>query len=171
MVLMHDPFGVYTLEESIWIGRELEKLDYYWLEHPMVETRIEAYRRLTRELDDRDPGARARPGRAVHARRVGAAGRGRHAAHRRELRRHHRLLEADQPLPAARAQVRAALRRPAHVQLLGAAPEATCLYYERGLLRPGVDDPLAAPYLNSLPDPLDGDGNVLVSQQPDSAST
>src|SRR5436190_8494780 len=54
----------------------------------------------------------------------------------------------------------------AHIQLLGAAPEATCLYYERGLLRPGLEDPLAAPYLNSLPDPLDGDGNVLISQQP-----
>ena len=54
----------------------------------------------------------------------------------------------------------------AHAQLLGAAPEATCLYYERGLLRPGLDDPLAAPYLNSSPDPLDDDGNVIISQQP-----
>ena len=49
ITLMLDPFGVYTLEESLWVARELEKLDYYWLEHPMVETRTEAYRRLTRE--------------------------------------------------------------------------------------------------------------------------
>ena len=51
MVLMLDPFGVYTLDESLWVGRQLERLGYYWLEHPMVETRVEAYRRLTRELD------------------------------------------------------------------------------------------------------------------------
>lgn len=51
MVLMLDPFGVYTLEEALWVGRELERLGYYWLEHPMIETRVEAYRRLTRELD------------------------------------------------------------------------------------------------------------------------
>ena len=44
MVLMLDPFGVYTLDEAIWVGRELEKLDYYWLEHPMIETRVEAYK-------------------------------------------------------------------------------------------------------------------------------
>ena len=44
-------FGVYTLEEARWVGRELEKLNFYWLEHPMIETRMEAYRRLTRELD------------------------------------------------------------------------------------------------------------------------
>ena len=50
MVLMHDPFGVYTLDEAIWMGHELEKLGYYWLEHPIIETRVEAYRRLCREL-------------------------------------------------------------------------------------------------------------------------
>ena len=36
MVLMLDPFGVYTLDESIWVGRSW-KTHYYWLEHPMVE--------------------------------------------------------------------------------------------------------------------------------------
>ena len=51
MVLMLDPFGSYTLEQALWVGRELEKLNFYWLEHPMMETRMEAYRRLTRELD------------------------------------------------------------------------------------------------------------------------
>ncbi|MBT3554930.1 MAG: enolase, partial [Chloroflexi bacterium] len=35
MVLMLDPYGVYTFEESLYVGREVEKLDFYWLEHPM----------------------------------------------------------------------------------------------------------------------------------------
>ena len=37
MVLMLHPFFVYTLEQSFLAGRELR------LEHPMIETRIEAY--------------------------------------------------------------------------------------------------------------------------------
>ena len=49
IVLMLDPFGVYTLEESLWVARELEELNYYCLEHPMVETRVESYRRLTQQ--------------------------------------------------------------------------------------------------------------------------
>jgi L-alanine-DL-glutamate epimerase-like enolase superfamily enzyme len=54
----------------------------------------------------------------------------------------------------------------AHAQLLGAAPASTCEYYERGLLSPGKDDPQAVPYLRGIPDPLDDDGNVVISQQP-----
>ena len=50
-VLMYDPWGTYmTLEEAIKVGRELEKLDYYWYEHPMPEYRVESYVRLGREL-------------------------------------------------------------------------------------------------------------------------
>jgi L-alanine-DL-glutamate epimerase-like enolase superfamily enzyme len=54
----------------------------------------------------------------------------------------------------------------AHAQLLGASPAATCEYYERGLLRPGLDDAQAVPYLTAIPDPMDGDGNIFVPQTP-----
>ena len=50
-VLMFDPWGTYmSIEEAIKVGRELEKLDYYWYEHPMPEYRVESYVRLGREL-------------------------------------------------------------------------------------------------------------------------
>ena len=50
-VLMYDPWGTYmSMEEAIKVGRELEKLDYYWYEHPMPEYRVESYVRLSREL-------------------------------------------------------------------------------------------------------------------------
>jgi L-alanine-DL-glutamate epimerase-like enolase superfamily enzyme len=166
MVLMHDPFGVYTLEESIWIGRELEKLDYYWLEHPMIETRMEAYRRLTRELEIAILAPEHVPGgpftRAEWALQ-GAADMLRIDVNYGGITGCWKLINLCQ-LHGLKCELHYGGH--AHVQLLGAAPEATCLYYERGLLRAGVDDPLAAPYLKSLPDPLDGDGNVLVSQQP-----
>ena len=50
-VLMFDPWGTYmTMEEAIQVGRELEKLNFYWYEHPMPEYRVESYVRLSREL-------------------------------------------------------------------------------------------------------------------------
>ena len=58
---MYDPWGTYmTLEEAIQVGRELEKLNYYWYEHPMPEYRVESYVRLCRELTHPDPLARDR---------------------------------------------------------------------------------------------------------------
>ena len=166
MVLMHDPFGVYTLEESLWIGRELEKLGYYWLEHPMIETRVEAYRRLTRELEiailspEHVPG-----GPFARAEWVlqGASDMLRIDVNYGGITGCWKLINLCQ-LHGLKCELH--FGGHAHLQLLGAAPEATCLYYERGLLRPGLDDPLAAPYLNGVPDPLDDEGNVIISQQP-----
>jgi len=52
MVLMFDPWGTYcNYEEALWVGRELEKLNFAWYEHPMPEYRVRSYERLTRELD------------------------------------------------------------------------------------------------------------------------
>ena len=48
---MYDPWGTYhTVEEAIRVGRELERLDFLWFEHPMPEYRVESYVRLAREL-------------------------------------------------------------------------------------------------------------------------
>ncbi len=60
------------------------------------------------------------------------------------------------------------LRRPAFMAifLMGATSEATCKYFERGLLRPDVDRDVPPPYLKTLTDPMDDDGNVIVSQTP-----
>lgn len=42
MVLMFDPWGTYnTYADALAVGRELEKLGYYWYEHPMPEHRME----------------------------------------------------------------------------------------------------------------------------------
>ena len=65
---------------------------------------------------------------------------------------------------ARRAQRRLAVLR--HVEEVSGNVAATCRYYERGLLRPGLDDALAAPYLKSIPDPLDGEGNIVLTQTP-----
>jgi L-alanine-DL-glutamate epimerase-like enolase superfamily enzyme len=166
MVLMLDPFGVYTLDEALWVGRELERLGYYWLEHPMVETRVESYRRLTRELDIAVCAPEHVPG-GVFSRAEwvlqGASDMLRIDVYYGGVTGCWKLINVCQ---AYGLQCEIHGGGWAHAQLLGAAPAATCRYYERGLLRPGLDDPLAAPYLKSIPDPLDGEGNIVLPALP-----
>jgi L-alanine-DL-glutamate epimerase-like enolase superfamily enzyme len=166
MVLMLDPFGVYTLEEALWAGRELEKLGYYWLEHPMIETRVEAYRRLTRELDIAILAPEHVPG-GIFSRAEwvlqGASDMLRIDVYYGGITGCWKLINVCQAY-GLKCEIHGGGW--AHAQLLGAAPEATCLYYERGLLRPGLDDAQAAPYLKNIPDPMDGEGNIIIPQTP-----
>lgn len=166
MVLMLDPFGVYTLEQALWVGRELQKLGYYWLEHPMVETRIEAYRRLTKELDIAVLSPEHVPG-GVFSRAEwviqGASD---------MLRIDHNYGGITGSLKLVNVAQAYGIQCEIHgggcanSQILGATTEATCEYFERGLLRPDFDYETPPPYLNSIVDPLDDNGNVLLSQQP-----
>jgi L-alanine-DL-glutamate epimerase-like enolase superfamily enzyme len=50
-VLMSDPVAEYTLEEAIRVGRELERLDYYWFEEPFRDFELAKYARLCAALD------------------------------------------------------------------------------------------------------------------------
>jgi L-alanine-DL-glutamate epimerase-like enolase superfamily enzyme len=49
--LMSDPVGSYTAEQCLKFGRELEKLDYKWLEEPLYDESPSALRELARALD------------------------------------------------------------------------------------------------------------------------
>jgi L-alanine-DL-glutamate epimerase-like enolase superfamily enzyme len=166
MVLMLDPYGVYTLEQSLWVGRELEKLGYYWLEHPMIETQLEPYRRLTRELDiaicspEHVPGgifARAewmlQGGSDMCRIDVGYGG----------LTACYKMAMFCQAL-GLQCEIHGGGW--AHSQILGATPESTCEYFERGLLRPDLDYETPPPYLKAICDPLDDQGNVIVPTKP-----
>ena len=166
MRLMLDPYGSYTLEEAIWVGRELEKLGFYWFEHPMIETRIEAYRRLTEALDIPICSPEYVPG-GVFSRaewiRQGAADMLRidHA--------HGGITSCWKLANICHAfGIQCELHGGgwAHAQVLGATSAQTCEYYERGVLRPGEDYDTPPPHLKSIPDPMDQDGHIIVSQMP-----
>jgi len=51
MVLMLDPTGQYDRREALIVGRELEKLNFYWLEDPIPDTDIEGLSQLSQALD------------------------------------------------------------------------------------------------------------------------
>ena len=166
MVLMLDPFGVYTLEESIWVGRELEKLDYYWLEHPMIETRSESYRRLTEELDIAILAPEHIPG-GIFTRAEWILQKGsdmlRIDHHFGGITGCHKMVAIAQAY-GIKCEMHGGGW--ANSQIHGATTEAVCEYFERGLLGPDFDYEIPAPYLNAICDPLDDDGNVILPTGP-----
>ena len=51
MVLMSDPVAAYDLQQAVRVGRELEQLNFLWLEEPLWDQHVEAYAELARTLD------------------------------------------------------------------------------------------------------------------------
>lgn len=167
MVLMYDPWGTYhTFEEALRVGRELEKLDFYWFEHPMPEHRVEPYIRLCRELSIPICSPEIIDG-SVFTRADWI----------------HREASDISRIDVLRGGITAARKTAAvceaygvkcemhmsgfgNLQVLGSTSEDTCEYYERGLLAPGVDYDASYPYLKQPCDPLDADGYVRVPQGP-----
>ncbi len=49
--LMADPVAAYNHQQAMRIGRELERLDYYWLEEPLFDVDFHGLRKLTVALD------------------------------------------------------------------------------------------------------------------------
>ena len=51
MLLMLDPVGAYDREQALMVGRELEKLNFYWYEEPISDFDIDGLTQLCRDLD------------------------------------------------------------------------------------------------------------------------
>lgn len=49
--LMADPVAAYSYEEALRVGRELERLGYYWFEEPLPDTNFFGLRKLSAALD------------------------------------------------------------------------------------------------------------------------
>lgn len=50
-ILMADPVIAYTYEQALKAGRELEKLNYRWLEEPLLDINFNGLRKLREKLD------------------------------------------------------------------------------------------------------------------------
>lgn len=167
LILMYDPWGTYhTYTDAVRVGRELERLDFYWYEHPMPEYRVETYVRLAEELripicsPEIAEGSlytraewilrRASDISRIDVLRGGITGAMKTAA----------LCEAH----GVRCEIH--MSGFGNLQVLGATSEDVCEYYERGLLAPGVDYDRTPPYLREPADPMDADGFVTVPTGP-----
>ena len=166
MPLMLDPYHYYSREESLYLGKELERLGYYWMEEPMDEHSMSSYIWLCDNLTLPICGPETAEGkmftRAEWAKNgasdilrggVGDVG------GITPLMKIAHLAEAF----GMRMEVHGGGPGNLHVLCSMGIPGE---FYERGLLHPFIDYEMPPPWLNSIPDPMDDEGNVHVSQEP-----
>lgn len=169
MVLSFDPWGTYrTYEEAYKVGKELEKLNFYWYEHPMFEYRMPAYKKLCQELTIPVLGPEVTFG-SLYTRVDWIIG-GASDMCRIDVMRGG-ITGAKKMTSICEAfGVKCELHMAGwgNLQILGATSEDTCEYYERGLLAPGFDyeESVQRPYLEEAPDPMDDEGYVKIPQEP-----
>jgi L-alanine-DL-glutamate epimerase-like enolase superfamily enzyme len=166
-VLMYDPWGTYmTMEEALVVGRELERLDYYWYEHPMPEYRPESYVRLCRELTI-----------PILSPEIAAGGvftraewiiRGASDMTRIDTIRGGITGARKTAVVAEAFGQRCELHVGgwANLQVLGATHEDTSEWYEKGLMAPGLNIDAPLQYLRETSDRLDENGCVTVPDRP-----
>jgi L-alanine-DL-glutamate epimerase-like enolase superfamily enzyme len=167
MVLSFDPWGTYrTYEEAFRVGRELEKLNFYWYEHPMPEYRVASYEKLSRELEipilSPEIAAGSFYTRADWIRR-GASDMSRIDVLRGGITG---VMKMAAVCEAFGVKCEIHMSGFANLQILGATSEDVCEYYERGLLAPGIEYETPPPYLKALADPMDAEGYVHLPQEP-----
>jgi L-alanine-DL-glutamate epimerase-like enolase superfamily enzyme len=165
MLLMFDPWGTYnTYEDALLIGRELERLGFYWYEHPLNEYRVETYVKLCKELDIEIVSPELAEGNLYT--RADWIVRGASDISRTDVLRGG-LTPCKKTVGICEAfGVKCEIHMSgfANLQLLAATSEDTCEFYERGLEAPGMDYDLPQPCLEEICDPLDHDGYVHVPQ-------
>jgi len=166
-VLMFDPWGTYmSLEEAVQVGRELEKLNFYWYEHPMPEYRVESYVRLCKELSI-----------PILSPEIAAGGvftraewilRGASDMSRIDVVRGGITGARKTAIVCEAYGIRCEMHMAGwgNLQVCGATSEDTSEYYEKGLLAPGVDYDAPHPYLKGTCDKLDPDGYITMPKAP-----
>lgn len=166
MALMLDCYHYYNRQEALYLGKELEKLNFAWLEEPMDEYNKASYIWLCENLDIPICGPEVFVGKqytraewivdkACDICRVGAGDVGGITPMMKVVHLCESFgipLELHSPGPAS-LHVLAAMTIPGE-------------YYERGLIHPYLDFDITPPWMNSSIDPMDEDGYVTISDKP-----
>lgn len=166
MALMIDPFHYYTRHQALYLGRELEKLDFYWMEEPMDEHSMSSYIWLADQLDLAIVGPETAEGKmftraewimhhACDMSRVGVGDVGGLTP----------MMKVVHLAESFNMQVESHGSSIANLQAL-CAMAIPGQYHERGLLHPFIDYDVPPPWLNTLEDPMDDEGFVHISDLP-----
>jgi L-alanine-DL-glutamate epimerase-like enolase superfamily enzyme len=166
IALMVDLFHDYSREEALYIGRQLEKLDFYWIEEPMDEHSISSYVWLSQQLDIPVVGPETAEGKAqTRAEWIvrGASDISRGGVFDvggiTPLMKTVHLCEAF----GVRCEIHGGGAGNLHVLGAMGIPGE---YYERGLLHPFIDYEQPDPWLKEIVDPVDAEGLVHIPQKP-----
>jgi L-alanine-DL-glutamate epimerase-like enolase superfamily enzyme len=166
MALMLDSYHHYTREESLYIGRELEKLNYTWFEEPMDEYNVSSYIWLSENLEI--PVLYPEISRGKMQTRAewivrNASDISRGGVH--NLGGITPMMKLTHLCEAFGVWLEVHGGNPGNLQVLCAMGTAG-KYYERGLLHPMIDYEEPSPWLNELMDPMDDEGFVHIPQTP-----
>ena len=163
--LMVDPHHYYSRDEAVKLGRELQRLSYYWLEEPMDEHSTSSYVWLTQQLDIPILGPESPEGKmrtraewivrnASDITRAGVSDVG----------------GIGPTLKVAHLAESFGMACEIHGGGAGNLHVTGSMWngrwYERGLLHPFIDYEEPDPWLNSIVDPMDGEGFVKLPLSP-----
>ena len=161
-----DCYHSYSREDAYYVGRELEKLNYYWLEEPMDEHSTSSYVWLAEQLDIPILGPESAEGKAQT--RAEWIVRGASDMTRTGVMDVGGIIPSMKIVHLAEAHgVSCEIHSPGggNLHVLGAMA-IPGKWYERGLLHPFTDYEVPPPWLNRIIDPMDKDGFVPVPQGP-----
>lgn len=164
--LMLDCYHYYDRLDALWIGRELEKLDYHWFEEPMDEHSTSSYAWLAEQLAIPVIGPEVAEGKmqtraewivrgACDITRGGVGDVGGLTP----------LMKTAHLAEAFNMAMEVHGGGPGNLNALGAMGIPGEMY-ERGLLHPFIDYDQPPGYLNSLFDPMDDEGYVHMPTRP-----
>lgn len=165
ITLMLDGYHWYSRTDALYIGKELEKLDFAWIEEPMNESSPSSYAWLSQNLSLPVLGPESAPGKYWTRAEWVKAGAS-------DILRAGVLNSAGLSPLMKTAHLAEAHGLNCEIHGNGAANLTACLaipncdWYERGLLHPFLDYDAVPSYLNSLTDPMDSEGYVHGSQLP-----
>ena len=162
--LMLDPHHNYSRLDALWIGKELEKLNFHWMEEPMDESSMSSYIWLSDQLDLPILGPETMQGKlatraewitnnACDILRGGVGDVG-------GLTPLMKIIHLAESFNMA-LEVHGGGAGNLHALLSMAIPGEL---YERGLLHPFIDHEEPPAYLNNIMDPMDNEG--LISMPP-----
>ena len=163
--LMLDPFHYYSRGEALYLARELEKLNYYWMEEPMDEHSMSSYVWLCENTLLPICGPETAEGK-MHVRaewiKAGACdivrgGVGDVGGITPLMKIAHLAESFNMRMEVHGGGV-------GNLHVMCAIENAEL--YERGLLHPFIEWEQPKPWLNQLVDPMDDEGFVHVSQEP-----
>ncbi len=166
MPLMLDPYHYYSREEALYLARELEKLDYAWMEEPMDEHSLSSYVALCQNTSLPICGPETAEGK-MYARaewiKAGACDIVRGGVN--DVGGITPLLKIAHLAEAFGMGMEVHGGGAASLQVL-CAMGIPGRFYERGLLHPAFDYEKPRPWLRSIVDPMDAQGFVRVSPLP-----
>ena len=165
MRLMLDCHHNYSRIEALYIGRELEKLGFYWFEEPMNEYSMSSYKWLADQLDIPIVGPETVEGK-MYSRAEwilsGASDISRCSVYHGGITG---LIKAVHLCESFGVRLEVHGGGAGNLQVLGAMG-IPGEYYERGLLHPLLDYEDRTPWLKKIIDPMDSRGYVKIPQKP-----